>query len=72
MLGVLRPLGRWLPGRHGAVRDLQREAPAAAEDRRALRRLEPMCFNCSQLLHLVPLPPTLAALRDLIRASAVR
>jgi hypothetical protein len=28
---------------------------------------KPMCFNCSgQLLHLVPLPPTLAALRELI------
>jgi len=41
--------------------------------RRLLKTVElygawkPMCFNCSgQVLHLVPLPPTLAALRDMI------
>jgi hypothetical protein len=28
---------------------------------------KPMCFNCAgQILHLVPMPPTLAALRELV------
>ncbi len=45
----------------------------AEQRRRVLKMVElfggwsPMCFNCAgQLLHLDPLPPTLAALRDAV------
>src|SRR6185503_10881019 len=62
---------RWVDARPVGVG--ARCATCAERRRRVLKMVEllggwyPMCFNCAgQILHLEPMPPTLAALRDAV------